>query len=53
MSKYFSQHPVPKQSQSMIFIWVRDQVSHPHKATGNIAVNGISGTIILTRILGK
>jgi hypothetical protein len=38
-SKYPPQHPVPKYCQSfVIFIRVRDQVSHPYETAGKIVV---------------
>jgi hypothetical protein len=37
-SKYSSQNPVLKHSQSMLFLSVTDQVSHPYKTTGRIMV---------------
>jgi hypothetical protein len=38
MSKYSSQNPVLNHPQSMPFLGVRDQVSHPYKTTGRITV---------------
>jgi hypothetical protein len=32
------QHPVLKYPQSMLFLNLRDKVSHPHKTTGRIMV---------------
>jgi hypothetical protein len=37
-SKYSSQNPVLKHPQSVLFLSVRDQVSHPYKTTGRIMV---------------